>query len=356
MSPSRPVGPPAPTGGRSLRLPTSRWFAGLLVILATLVAVVVVDVVLLAVAGPGLGERGAAILAAIGVTLCVAPLHDRLTEALHRLLTGRTDTFEVLSTLAARLAQAQDEGGRLGDLVAVVAEGFAARYVEVSLRRRDGSLTVAREGRASGEPVVVPLEYRGSVFGELRLEPGRRLTRRDRVLLTDLVRLAAAAIVTAETSDELQRIRTRLVLAREDERQRLRGDLHDHLVPLLETLAAHASSSRDTLAPGRTQEARDHLQSAVRGASAAVDDIRRVAQDLRPPALDDLGLGKALDQLAARFAARIPELELAWELPGERPPLWRWRCTASSRMPWRRSRAVRAAAPFASPWGWTAAC
>ncbi|HEY8590733.1 MAG TPA: histidine kinase [Naasia sp.] len=316
MSSSRSV---APTGAgapaRRLRAPAERWFAGLVVTVAMVSAVVAVDLILGAVAGAALGEQGAAILAAIGVTLAVAPFHERLTRALHRALTGRDDTFEIMWSLTDRLATATDEGGRLGDLVAVVAEGFAAPYAEVRLARRDGAFSVARHGDPRSDAEHIALEYRGSSLGELLVTPGRRLTKRDRVLLADLVRLAAAAFVTADTTDELQRIRTRLVLAREDERQRLRADLHDHLVPMLDTLSTRAAAARG--ADGVT--ARRELSEAVTVASAAVDDIRRVAQDLRPPALDDLGLGKALDQLAARYASRIPDLTLNAHLPGERP-------------------------------------
>ncbi|WP_210480542.1 sensor histidine kinase [Naasia sp. SYSU D00948] len=296
-----------------------RWLPGLLVTLGMVLAVVLVDLLLMGLWGAQLGERNAAILAAIAVTLVVAPLHDRLSRGVRRLLTGRRDTFEVVSRLAARMERAADAKGRLDDLVAVVAECFSASYVEVRLEGRLRTAEVAHTGTPSGEPQRFPLEYRGETLGHLLLAGARRLSARDRAVLADLVRLAAAAIVTAETSDELQRIRTRLVVAREDERARLHGDLHDNLVPLLEGLRTRSAAARDGVRR-RDPAARDDIAAAVSAASSAVDDIRRVAQDLRPPALDDLGLARALDQLADRYRARIPQLTLHADLPGSRPP------------------------------------
>ncbi|WP_210508979.1 sensor histidine kinase [Naasia sp. SYSU D00057] len=302
----------------SLRRGADSWLPGLLVTLAMVAAVIAVDLLLMALWGDRLGERNAAILAAIAVTLVVAPLHDRLTRAVRRLLTGRRDTFEVVSALAARMERAADAKGRLEDLVTVVAETFSAPYVEVRVEGRSRAAGVARIGAPVTDPERFPLEYRGEALGTLLLAPGRRLTARDRTVLADVVRLAAAAIVTAETSDELQHIRTRLVVAREDERARLHGDLHDNLVPLLETLRARSQSARDGVS-ARREGARQDIAAAVTAASSAVDDIRRVAQDLRPPALDDLGLARALEQLVDRYRARLPELALRTDLPGARP-------------------------------------
>jgi signal transduction histidine kinase len=295
-----------------------RWLPGLLVTLGMVAAVILVDLVLMALWGRQLGERNAAILAAVAVTLVVAPLHDRISARVQRLLTGRGDTFEVVSALAARMERAPDARGRLEDLVTVVAESFSAPYVEVRVEGRSRAAGVARTGTPVADPERFPLEYRGEALGTLLLAPGRRLSARDRAVLADVVRLAAAAIVTAETSDELQHIRTRLVVAREDERARLHGDLHDNLVPLLDTLRIRSESARDGVRR-RDPAARDDIAAAVSAASSAVDDIRRVAQDLRPPALDDLGLPRALEQLVDRYRARMPGLALRTDLPGARP-------------------------------------
>jgi two-component system, NarL family, sensor kinase len=102
-------------------------------------------------------------------------------------------------------------------------------------------------------------------------------------------------------SQELQRSRERLVAAREEERRRLRRDLHDGLGPILTAVTLKADAARSALntAPDRA----DGLLAELRGdAKQAIGDLRRVVEDLRPASLDELGLLGALSQQVDRFA------------------------------------------------------
>ena len=91
---------------------------------------------------------------------------------------------------------------------------------------------------------------------------------------------------------DLQRSRERLVLAREEERRRLRRDLHDGLGPRLAALTLRLETARDVLADDPRADA---LLSDLAGRmQEAVADIRRLVYALRPPALDELGLVGAL--------------------------------------------------------------
>ena len=88
--------------------------------------------------------------------------------------------------------------------------------------------------------------------------------------------------------------------AREEERRRLRRDLHDGLGPILTAVTLKADAARSALevAPDRT----DALLAELRGdANQAIGDLRRVIYDLRPAALDELGLMGALSQQVDRF-------------------------------------------------------
>jgi signal transduction histidine kinase len=156
-----------------------------------------------------------------------------------------------------------------------------------------------------GEPrpgTDFPLSYRGAPVGTLRVAPapGDPPRAADRRLLADLVRQAGVAAHAVGRTEDLQRGRERLVAAREEERRRLRRDLHDGLGPVLGGLTLKLDAVRRLL---RTDP--DRAEDVVRGAKAdvagAMADVRRLVHDLRPPALDEFGLAGALEQQAERF-------------------------------------------------------
>ena len=119
---------------------------------------------------------------------------------------------------------------------------------------------------------------------------------------------------------DLQLSREGLVTAREEERRRLRRDLHDGLGPALAGMAMKLDAARTRRRSGLEQllgELRAETQDAIA-------DIRRVVYELRPPALDELGLVGALREQAARLSgveAAAPVARRAGRRPGDAPPL-----------------------------------
>jgi signal transduction histidine kinase len=101
---------------------------------------------------------------------------------------------------------------------------------------------------------------------------------------------------------DLQRARERLVLAREEERRRLRRDLHDGIGPALAGLTLKAETARALLPPGTGAAARQ-LHDLGEEIRRMVVDIRRLVEGLRPPALDELGLAGACAQAVERLTA-----------------------------------------------------
>jgi len=101
------------------------------------------------------------------------------------------------------------------------------------------------------------------------------------------------------TLEDLQRSRERLVTAREEERRRLRRDLHDGLGPRLAGLTLRLETAREQLA--RDPSAQALLADLAERTREAIADIRDLVYELRPPALDDLGLVSALREQAAQY-------------------------------------------------------
>ena len=89
------------------------------------------------------------------------------------------------------------------------------------------------------------------------------------------------------------------MLAREEERRRLRRDLHDGLGPALAALMLQVDTMRNTVGEQTTQVALLELRGRIQD---TVIDVRRIVEGLRPAVLDDLGLVESLRQLATRLS------------------------------------------------------
>jgi signal transduction histidine kinase len=81
----------------------------------------------------------------------------------------------------------------------------------------------------------------------------------------------------------------------------MRRDLHDGMGPALAAVALQAETARDLVA-GDPQEATELLDRLVPRLKEAVQDVRTLVHDLRPPTLDELGLAGSVRELATRFA------------------------------------------------------
>ncbi|MGW5263751.1 sensor histidine kinase [Microbispora sp. NPDC004025] len=262
-------------------------------------SVVVIDVAVFTVAGSTLGERDSALAAIAIVAVVYAPLRGWLWRAVRRLLRGgRDDPYGMVSTLAERLELATDPDDQLLALARTVAGAFRLPYVRVEIERAGGARSIVEHGSPHGPSLSLPVAYRGEVVGRLMLCRAD-LTERDQRLLGDLVRQAAAAARASELSADLQRIRVQLVGTREEERRRLRRDLHDGLGPSLGAVALRIETARN-LARSAPEQSDRMLEQAAADVAAVLADVRRLVHDLRPPALDELGLRRAVEQQAER--------------------------------------------------------
>jgi signal transduction histidine kinase len=276
-----------------------------------LLSVVLVAVDLAAVAllsqvlGDSLHQRQVVLTVLLLTAVLYGPLRQRLSELVRRLLYGeRHRPYDVVAGLASTLEQADEGPEQLAVVADSVASAFGVGYVRVEVDRTNGERLAATHGTAPAEVRTLPITYRDQEVGRVLL-PARglrsRLSRRDERLLSDLVRQAATAARTHQLADELQDSRERLVVAREEERRRIRRDLHDGLGPSLSGVVYQLESARLLVDkdPGAAKETIAGLSAHVQD---VVADVRRLVHDLRPPALDDRGLVGALTQQAERIS------------------------------------------------------
>ena len=270
------------------------------------------------------GDSLAVSLAAAGlVAVLFQPLRERVQRAVNRLLYGQRDEpYAALSRLGQRLEATLAPEAVLPSIVQTVREALRLPYAAVAIPRDDYLAVAAASGSPAPDPLRLPLTYRGEAVGELLL--GRRsgeedFSPADRLLLQDLARQAGVAVHALRLTAELKRSRERLVTAREEERRRLRRDLHDGLGPRLAGLTLRLETARDRLA--HDPEAAALLAELAERTREAVADVRRLVYGLRPPALDDLGLVSALREAAAQHGYGGGAPEIAVEAPDALPPL-----------------------------------
>ena len=232
------------------------------------------------------------------------PLRDRLQRAVDRTMYGqRRDPYAALSRLGERLEATLAPGAVLPTVVETVAQAMKSPHAAIVLEGEDGPETVAAHGLPEGEPAVLPLVHGDERLGHLVVSPpspDKRFSPADHRLLRDLARQAGAAVHEVGLTRDLRRSRERLVSAREEERRRLRRDLHDGLGPTLAGLTFGLEAAR-RLVDERPDAAGELLSRLEDQAQEAVVNVRRVVQGLRPPALDDLGLVAAIRQQAEAY-------------------------------------------------------
>jgi signal transduction histidine kinase len=176
---------------------------------------------------------------------------------------------------------------------------------------------IEREGRC------IPLIHQGETLGYIVLgprAPNEAFSSTDLRLLDDLAPQVGVAVHAVRLTADLQRSRERLVLAREEERRRLRRDLHDDLGPTLASLGLAASTAADLIPtnPAAATKLVKELESQMR---ATVGDIRRLVYDLRPPTLDELGLLPAVRERATRFSNAPQGFHVMVDAPPKLPAL-----------------------------------
>ena len=136
----------------------------------------------------------------------------------------------------------------------------------------------------------MPLVYAGERVGTLVVEPVEgdvALGSSAAALLAGIAGPVAAAVRATALSRDLAGSRERLVAATEEERRRLRRDLHDGLGPTLSSTVLGLSRARDLVS--RTRRRRAQLEQLTAQVQDAVAEVRRLVYGLRPPALDELG-------------------------------------------------------------------
>ncbi|MFD7710566.1 histidine kinase [Streptomyces sp. NPDC059786] len=238
------------------------------------------------------------------IGLIAPPLHSFLRRRVGRLVYGERDNpYKVLSRLG-RIDAAADPRLALQHVTETLARTLRLPFAAIELRRAQSRFSVrASCGEDTGRSVIVPLALADGVLGQLILAvaPGREpFGPADRRLLDTLAHQVSGAASIVLLTNELQQSREQIVLAREEERRRLHHRLHDGLGPDLAAGVMRMEAARE-LVERHPDAAIRHLDEQISLTRSLVGDIRGLVYNLRPPALDQLGLACALRERTNRL-------------------------------------------------------
>ena len=185
---------------------------------------------------------------------------------------------------------------KLDEWVDLIRDATRAPAVELKLADRPAI--------RSGGPVDLPLERfelgpADRPYGELivsQRSPSERYDSKHLQLLTGIAQLISGTIDQARATHEAQESRRALAESIAAERERLHGDVHDQLGPRLAGIG-YLLAAVDAAPDGA-----DHLARARSELLAAAEDARRIAHDLQPRPIEQLGLGEAIRQHAVNWA------------------------------------------------------
>jgi signal transduction histidine kinase len=284
-----------------------------LVVALLLAGAAVTYVALVAWVGALVGTSGGVVpfAAAFALALAFHPARIRVQRLVDRLFHGRRgDPYALLRDLDRTLREAGSPREALVAATTAVTEGLRLPGAGLRVELPDGGVFHHHEGRLPEHPVVIELELHGDAVGSLLVAPRdpRRpgLADADARVLHALAGPLASAAYALRLSGDLAESHRRLLEAREDERRRLRRDLHDGLGPQLAGIVMGLDVVGSTLVRGDTDRAVDLARRTTDQARTAVDDVRRLVRGLRPPALDELGLVGAVESCVATVAEGGP--------------------------------------------------
>ncbi|HEY2309173.1 MAG TPA: ATP-binding protein [Streptosporangiaceae bacterium] len=255
------------------------------------------------------------------IAVAFAPLRSRVQRGAERLLYGdRGQPAHVLAALGRRLEAALSPDEILPTIADTIAATLRLPYIALRIAGQADALACER-GQPPAQPDRVGLVHQGQMVGELIVgaRPGEHgLSKPDRALLTELAPHLAATVKAAALITELASSRTRLAVAREEERARLRHDLHDRLGSRLVGVALQLDAAA-TSAQGTPWT--DSLRHTCDEVDTALNEIRRLTRGLRPADLDELGLVAAVQAAATRLTV------------GDQPRDWQSDVSAAIHLP-----------------------
>lgn len=252
----------------------------------------------------------------IMIALSFQMVRQSIQRGVNRLMFGqREEPQAVLMNLSQQLQTAVLPEDLLNMSTESIAKSLKLPYVAIIIQHGADETTQTAYGKNDMPTQAFPLIYQSEAIGQLIIgqrSPTEFLNSSDNIVLSSIAQQLGTVVFAVRLQSDLQTAREKLVIAREEERRRLRRDLHDGLGPSLASLPLKIDAAIDLIEQDR-QMSLKLLSDVKQQAQHLVTEVRRVVHDLRPPTLDEFGLVEALRGAIAQFRTHPNGIRIDFE-------------------------------------------
>lgn len=288
--------------------------------------IIAIYVLVVGMLGTLFHARGSPIFSLIATGISAAIFNTvrvRLQSAINWLLYGERDSpYQVVTRLSRQLEETLVPDDALDQIATIVGTALKLPYTAIELVQDREFFRAASWGEPTEPLVSYPLTFDEETVGRLLVAqrtPDETLTPGDHQLISGLLYHAESVIKAARLTRDLQRAREKLVLAREEERRRLRRELHDGVGSSIAALILQIEAARNLLADNPAGA--DTLLADVKTQTRqALEAIRHLVYELHPPALEELGLKGAIVDKAQQLE-HTGGLSIEVDIPQDLPSL-----------------------------------
>ncbi len=258
------------------------------------------------------------LVAVVLLALTIWPVSRWLYQRVYDLIFGQQDNpYALPSMISQQLRGTQNPELTLPDIAESIATALHLPYIAFELDGDGRKVFTYGSPQPRAARHLFPLQYLDQLMGRL-IASGRSanypLSQSDHHILQEIAQQIGIALYLASMTEVLQSSREQIVVAREEERRRIRNDLHDGLAPTLSSFQLQLGAIRKLMFEN-PEEAEIILQELSGDLKHATGEIRELVYDLRPPMLDELGLIEAIQNLGILDTHTQLELDVPDPLP-----------------------------------------
>jgi signal transduction histidine kinase len=242
------------------------------------------------------------------IALLAEPARRAITHVVDHVVYGtRDDPLALVRDVMQQVTSSVDVDALLPALAETIAVSMRLEHVAIDVLIDGAPARLASWGTPSSGFAELPLKHASELVGVLSIgwAPGSSLRRRDRLTLDDVAAHLSVAVSWVQLTSALRRTNVAIASSREEERRRLRRDLHDGVGPALTGISLGIRTAIRQLERDGAMTERSGPQQLLHRIADEIDnslvEVKRIVRDLRPTALDDQTLTAALTEFTRRF-------------------------------------------------------